>query len=94
MSHPQNDIFIDNLRDKLDEEMGEAATRRMTNKGIKGRQVRPHRVIEVPRGYRKAQHLFNLSRWITKRMNERFDDYFFLSDKDFDKLEKEYLKKV
>ena len=144
MSHFSNDKHIDDLRDKLDEEMarkkeidmlyeqemgifekmrrdntkffscldslktkpikntmGEAATRRMTNKGIKGRQVRPHRVIEVPKGYRKAQHLWNLHHWLMTKANSEYsitvlptDDYFYMEDKDFDKLEKEYQKKV
>ena len=101
MSHPANDKHIDDLRDKLDEEMGEARSRRMTDIGVKGRQVRPHRVIEVPKEYRKAQHLWNLHHWLMTKANSEYsitvlptDDYFYMEDKDFDKLEKEYLKKV
>ena len=143
MSHFSNDKHIDDLRDKLDEEMarkkeidmlyeqemgifekmrrdntkfnsyldslkmkpnkkvGEARSRRMTDIGVKGRQVRPHRVIEVPKGYRKAQHLWNLHHWLMTKANSEYsitvlptDDYFYMEDKDFDKLEKEYLKKV
>ena len=149
MSHPQNDKYIDALRDKLDEEMarkkeidmlyeqemgifekmrrdntkffsyldslktkpikntmGEARSRRMTDIGIKGRQVRPHRVIEVPDSMRKGQFLWDLHIWLMKKLkadvpsgiwlawNNIFDDYFYMEDKDFNKLEKEYLKKV
>ena len=143
MSHPQNDKYIDALRDKLDEEMarkkeidmlyeqemgifekmrrdntkffscldslktkpikntmGEAVACRMTDKGTKVGQPRPHRTIEVPKTMRKAQHLWNLHCWLIQKLNprglyiEKPNDYFHMEDKDFDKLEKEYLKKI
>ena len=149
MSHFSNDKHIDDLRDKLDEEMarkkeidmlyeqemgifekmrrdntkfnsyldslktkpikntmGEAVACRMTDKGTKVGQPRPHRVIEVPDSMRKGQFLWDLHIWLMKKLkadvpsviwlawNNIFDDYFYMEDKDFDKLEKEYLKKV